>query len=295
MPQNAFFLFLNDNRGKIRDKLEEEGVHLSGRSQSIEIAKRAGALWRDLKECEKRPYESAAALVRCGLKMENPVGKSEVEASAGDSADLPNCEDEECIEIEEIEYNGSSYYKDNTGNVYDYQAVEEKEELLVVGTLTAQGIEFSDSNTAVPVEVDNDIEEHKRVRNISCKCLHLFLTKLEEPTHSRELSIIETQLIEKQTDAEQLTERLRVSREDCERAKLALDEAKKFYERKMSENASIQVAIGLAKDSLKELTSSAEKLRKEVKREELELRKKAAEEAYKAQMAEFEREMKELA
>ena len=34
MPQNAFFLFLNDNRGKIRDKLEEEGVHLSGRSQS---------------------------------------------------------------------------------------------------------------------------------------------------------------------------------------------------------------------------------------------------------------------
>ena len=93
------------------------------------------------------------------------------------------------------------------------------------------------------VDVVNDLEENKQ-----------------------ELSIIEAQLLEKQTDAEQLTERLRVSREDCERAKLALDEAKKFYERKMSENASIQVAIGLAKDSLKELTSSVEKLRKEVKR-----------------------------
>ena len=110
--------------------------------------------------------------------------------------------------LEEIEYNGSLYYKDNTGNVYDYKSIEEKEELLVVGTLTAQGIEFSDSNTAVSVDVVNDLEENKQ-----------------------ELSIIEAQLLEKQTDAEQLTERLRVSREDCERAKLALDEAKVLREK----------------------------------------------------------------
>mmetsp|Transcript_49112 Transcript_49112/g.87315 ORF Transcript_49112/g.87315 Transcript_49112/m.87315 type:complete len:313 (-) Transcript_49112:103-1041(-) len=55
-PTTAYWLWLNDNRGKVKADLEKSGE----KAGVAEIARKAGSLWKELPDAEKLPYENKA-------------------------------------------------------------------------------------------------------------------------------------------------------------------------------------------------------------------------------------------
>ena len=94
-PMTSYMLWLNDNRSKIATEhfpLNEDGDHcypeghenagdpLVGRQKVSSITKKAGELWKELSEDEKKPYEDSFAEARA-IYMET---KGEYVSEAGD-------------------------------------------------------------------------------------------------------------------------------------------------------------------------------------------------------------------
>merc|ERR1719397_1669094 len=65
-PQSAYFLFTNEKRAAIRQELEAEiagELDDKGKSKKVSVAaitKKAGAMWQEMSEKEKGPYEARA-------------------------------------------------------------------------------------------------------------------------------------------------------------------------------------------------------------------------------------------